>query len=388
MVGLYLVICSFADMTLDRALAIARVFDAHPGFRPVKVGGDPARIKVEPSMEALVLKQGVPISWLTVRRGGQNFEGGDISLCCGRGAFVGIPDGDGGFRYSLIGHRVEQYWLADILSEPAAVEEVTALFEELVIASDAAYGCVATDTGGYPPKPYLKFSLPGVYWLNYFGPAFLSAHPELGAVSGARMLPTGGSLVRTTDQAAQAVGYGIPAWQEPLRAILGEQAFRGQDGDSNPYLPSIEEHVAASPGTMEMPWVARQAKRTGEDQAKKHASARKRLARALEGRAEPVLGADAVEWSTSFDLPDWQDFAKYLTRKLRGDFSTAIGKAVLAVIATAPIDQEDSILLDTQLGTIRLHWFIDDTDVVDAYIYGSSQVQDICVKWLEVEDDD
>jgi hypothetical protein len=55
-------------------------------------------------------------------------------------ADVGFPDGEGGFRYSLTGHEVERYWLADVLSEPGAEDEVAALFEELVIAADAACG--------------------------------------------------------------------------------------------------------------------------------------------------------------------------------------------------------------------------------------------------------
>jgi hypothetical protein len=76
---------SFADVTMDRALAVARAFDAHPRLRPVKVGNDPVRIRVEPTMEALFAKQGLPIEWLTVRRDGKypDFEGGEIDLSVG-----------------------------------------------------------------------------------------------------------------------------------------------------------------------------------------------------------------------------------------------------------------------------------------------------------------
>jgi hypothetical protein len=86
--GLYLTVQSFADVTLDRALAVARVFDAHPRLRPVKAGGDPARIRVEPSMEAVFTKQGLPIDWLTVRRDGElpDFEMGQIKLSMGAAA--------------------------------------------------------------------------------------------------------------------------------------------------------------------------------------------------------------------------------------------------------------------------------------------------------------
>jgi hypothetical protein len=52
--GLTLHLDSFADMTLDRAVGVARVFDAHPHLRPLKVGGDPARITVGDSLARLV----------------------------------------------------------------------------------------------------------------------------------------------------------------------------------------------------------------------------------------------------------------------------------------------------------------------------------------------
>jgi hypothetical protein len=141
---------------------------------------------------------------------------------------------------------------------------------------------------------------------------------------------------------------------------------------------------------MQMPWVAWQARtatkereNATKEREKKHASARGRLSRALEERAEPVLRADAVEWSTSFDLPDWQDFAKYLTQKLQGDLLTAAGRAAITVIMTAPVDDEDSILLNTRLGAIRLGWFIDDQDTVDIYIFGCSEVRDLCQRWFK-----
>ena len=78
----------------------------------------------------------------------------------------------------------------------------------------------------------------------------------------------------------------------------------------------------------------------------------------------------------------WREFARYLTRQLRGDLTTAIGKAVISVITTAPVDEEASITLNTQLGPIRLGWFIDDEDVVDLYIWGPPQVSDLCDAWF------
>ena len=103
-----LAIRSFAEMSTERALAVARVFDAYPYLRPRRVGGDPARIKVEPSMEAVVEAAGLPIEWLTVRRNeGSAFEGGQIDLFPGREGWTGEQE-DGDWTYSLTGHSIEQ----------------------------------------------------------------------------------------------------------------------------------------------------------------------------------------------------------------------------------------------------------------------------------------
>jgi hypothetical protein len=379
--GLYLELQSFADMTGDRVLAVARAFDAHPHLRPVKVGGDPARIKVEPTMAAVFEQHGLPIEWLTVRRSGRypDFEGGQIDLLPGRGSWIGSQEG-GQWEYSLTGHSIRQHWLPITMSTPAAASEAAELFEELAIALDAAYGYAVSDTWRNGPLS-LTFNVPGVFWLNYFGPSFVAHRPDLLVAKGARALSTGGALIRTTESPWQPQESGTPTWQTPLRTILGQQAF--QAIRFNPSLPTIDEHVAASPGDMEMPWVRWLAKKATADQAKKHAGALGRLAKAVEGRIEPILPSDSVEWSTSFDLPDWQEFARYLTRKLKGDLTRAVGKAAIAVVTTAPLDDEGSILLDTQLGPIRLGWFIDDVGSVAAYVYGSNEVRDLCDQWFE-----
>jgi hypothetical protein len=379
--GLSLEVRSFADMTIDRAAAVARAFDVHSYLRPLRVGGDPARIKVEPTMEAVLVQQGLPVEWLTERRSGPypDFEGGQIDLLAGRGGWTGSRD-SGEWEFSLTGHQVKQHWCAATMTEPAAVAEVAQLLEDLVIAADAAYAYATPDTWKALPGS-IRFRLPGVFWLNYFGPAFVFARPQLAAVSGARTLSAGGVLVRTTDSPWQPATSRIPGWQRELRGTLGEQAF--EKLSDNPSLPAVDEHVAASPCRMEMPWAAWLAGEAIDDRKKKHASAKKRLAKALEERAQPVLPPDAEEWSASFDMPEWQEFGKYLTRELRGEFSTAVGKAAMTAVATAPVEDEGDILLRTQLGAIRLGWFIDDHDTVDVYIFGSRAVRDLCERWNE-----
>jgi hypothetical protein len=380
---LALAVTSYADMTSERAAAIARVFDAHPYLRPLRVGGDPARIKVEPSMETVIESAGLPVEWLTVRRNERNgaYEGGSINLFPGRGGWMGEQEENKQWKRWLTGHRIEQSWLADTLEAPGALAEVAVLFEELVVAADAAYGCV-TPRGSRRRGLYTAVAakLPGVYWLNYFGPAFVQARPGLAGVTGARMLASGGVLIRTTDDPWPPYDGGVPAWQTEVRAIFGEAAFEWVR--PNPALPGIEEHVAASPGTMEMPWVAWDAKKAADDRAKKYAAARSRLAKAVGGRTAPALGGNIVEWSTSFDLDDWERFAKYLARRLGGELTTAIGRAAISVITTVPLDEEDHILLDTRFGVVSMGWFIDDVNVVDLTLWGTREMAEVCDAWL------
>jgi hypothetical protein len=379
--SLDLAIRSFADMSTERSLAVARVFDAHAHLRPWRVGGDPARINVEPSMEAVVEAAGLPVEWLTVRREDDSaIELGEIDLFPGRGGWMGEQQ-DGEWTYTLTGHEITQSWRADTLAVPGAISDVASFFEGLVVAMDAAYGCVTPATGS--PQPLdtsVAAALPGVFWLNYFGPAFVRAHPELGTVVGALTLPTGGVLIETTNEPWQQHEGGTPSWQAPVRAVFGGDAFEWVR--PNPALPTIDEHVRASPGTQDMPWVAWLAQRVVNDRARKHVAARRRLAAASVGRTSPSVRDDAVEWSSSFDVVDWRLFASYLTRQLRGDFSAAIGKAVIAVVATAPVEDEESITLDTQLGPVRLGWFIDDVDVVELRVWGPPQVREICEAWF------
>lgn len=117
------------------------------------------------------------------------------------------------------------------------------------------------------------------------------------------------------------------------------------------------------------------------NRAKRYARARQQLAEAVAARPEPSLGPDAAEWSTSFDLPVWKRFATYLKKELGGELTEPLGRALFAAIRTAPNDDEEHVLVSTGLGVVRIGWFIDNIDVVDACIFGSQQVHDLCEAW-------
>ena len=343
-------------------------------------------------MEAVVAKHGLPIEWLTVRRNGRNpdFEGGEIVMLEGRGGWSGtqVKSADptqivgqyhvGDWIYHLSGHRVEQHWLSATLAEPDLLAEAAELFEELVQAIDAAYGYLGIHRG----RLVIDRELPDVFWLNYFGPAFLKARPDLAQLTGSRVLASGGALVKTTDFPWQPGGDRAHAdWKTELRAIFRENAFRFEK-PRNQSLPSLQDHLDEAPGTTEMPWERWEREKEKKGRVNRNAAARRRLAKALEGRGEPLLGDDAVEWSTSFDADEFSKFFGHLKRRLGGELSTPIGTGLRATIVTAPIDEEDSLVVDTELGAVRIAWFIDDIEVVDLYVFGSPEVRLVCEAWF------
>ncbi len=74
--------------------------------------------------------------------------------------------------------------------------------------------------------------------------------------------------------------------------------------------------------------------------------------------------------------------AGYLKRKLHGDLSSSIGSALLAVIASAPVDEEDAVVLSTDLGAVQLGWHVDDPDTVDIFLWGPDELSRLCDAWF------
>lgn len=390
---------SFADMTLERAVGVAAVFDAHPGLRPRKVGGDPARITVGDSLAALVDVNGLPVDWLTVRTNKRypQFEGGEIRLFEGRGGFSGSKD-DGAWECVAHPHVVKATFLADSLPEPPDLEEVVALFTELAEAFDACYGYAASGWELWrvrqwarpgPGTAFILRELPNVLWLNCFGPSFVTRWPGLAQVADGRTdLPNGGVVLRTTPdpwpEAPDDEGPFDAPWKQHVLAATGTEPFVGAvtgDGprDLGMVVPTVEEHFAASPGTDEMPWVKVLVRRDEEKRGRRHASAHdKRVSLADEREPAPALPDDAVEWSTSFDLEDWERFHRDLKRALKGDTTGPLGTALAAEIRHAPVETEDAVDLRTELGVVRMGWFIDDTDVVDLFLHGPAELTELC----------
>lgn len=364
-------------MDMDRAISIARVFDAHPDLRPRKAGGDPPRIVIEPSLESVVAQHGLPIDWLTFREMKPEMEMGTISLFPGRGGAVAQVIA-GEYEGDLWGNWIEQVWASKALNDPDFVHEVEQLFEELVIALDGTWAAVDLNVRR---GPAVWKQLPGVFWRNYFGPAFITRYPALRTMPGTKLLPNGGIIVPNgtelgTDRTKSTAS-------DSLRRIFEPAAFDFYRAEPNPALPTVEDHLAAAPEPDEMPWATWQLEREKLSSERKRANARKRLSAALAARPDPPPGAHDEEWSTSLDLANWPAFAKHLKRSLRGDLASPIGTALMAVIASASAGDENTIVLATDHGAVRFEWRIEDESTADVRFWGPAAIRPIYDSWFD-----
>ncbi len=222
--------------------------------------------------------------------------------------------------------------------------------------------------------------LGGVGWLNFFGPAFVGRWPALMSTG----LPTtkvanGGVIVRIADEPWAL----DEAARQPVIDAMGWDALLSAWGPETPrgvYVPSYEDHMRHSPGTMEMPWVRGEAERdsarTERARERRYTAARKRRLKAMGGREELAPVSRTSEWSTSFDAEDWESFGRRLFRSLGGELAGPIGAALVGEIASAPLNAEESLVLSSQAGPVEVRWFIDDIDTVDIYLFGSDELQE------------
>lgn len=392
MSDLLLEIESVADMDLERAAMVGRAFDEDPELRPRRVGGDPARIKVEGALEELIRRTGLPVDWLTVRTNSRRdgFEGGEIVLRPGRGGFVGWPQPDGSHQFHLVPNRVQAGYLQSRLDTDAGhLDRVAALFARLADAMDACYG-IATllpRPRGLPPS---DVELGDVGWLNFFGPAFVERWPRLAdpSLAGQRT-ENGGVIIRIAD-APWALDDSV---KRPVIDAVGPEAF--EEGprpirERGVRVPGYEDHMRFSPGTDEMPWVAwlrdRDEKKAERTRERRYQRARKKRIAALDAR-DRITVERASEWSTSFDADDWRSFGRRAFRRLGGELGGPLGMALLEEVAMAPINHEESIAVTTDVGPVEVHWFIDDIDTVDIYFLGPPHLppvlDDVHARWGE-----
>jgi hypothetical protein len=341
----------------------------------VRVGGDPARIKVDGTLEQLIRSHGLPIDWLTVRTNTRKdgFEGGEIVLRPGRGGYVAWDDADGR-TFNLVPNKVDAGFLRSWADgEAGRLDRIAALFARLSEAIDGCYG-IATLLPRRRAMPPTDVGLGDVGWLNYFGPAFVQRFPRLAEdVTDSTHLPNGGVVIRIAPTPWEL----DDAARRPVVEAIGEDAFVRSWGPGvarGISVPSYEDHMRHSPGSMEMPWVRgeieRDAARAERTRERRYARSRRKREAALVDRRDPGPAPRDAEWSTSFDADDWRSFAPRLFRRLGGELAGPVAKPLIEEIASAPLNHEESVVLLSDLGAIEVHWFIDDIDTVDIYFFG------------------
>ena len=255
---------SFADLRRVGALAdVGRAFDAEPSLRPDLIDiREPLRNRIA-SAEGYFSNSGMHVGtadYLFQRRQTPHLSG----------ALSAPSYRDEELRESP--HRLYAFtddqdaqWLADA----ANLEALARLFVRLAGAFDASYGYVADarmarqqrgefsrarQRRQYAPAPPDEssdgHSVRDVYWLNYFGPAYVEMWGERSAGLGIRQEPTtnGGIVIWATetpfafvDEIGSFMDY---PWKRPFYDALGLETFvNARTSSWDRRVPSREDHL-------------------------------------------------------------------------------------------------------------------------------------------------
>lgn len=373
---------SVAWMDSDRVVEVARAFDAEPALRPRRAGpSDPLRLQVEPSLEALLARESLPVSWFLRRRMRPVYEGGELELRRKRGVEMNW----GVLTHSLwVGYAAEPYARGDHELEP-----LVDLFVRLCDAMDAFYGRLYSRglwghttrlVNGMRRQASMAKELPDVPWLTFFGPAYLKRWGDrLDGVGWEQRRHGRGLLVWATEtpfvddpdpRAPRA-----DAWKQPFYEALGIDTFAGPVRRSEPGdVPSIEDHMRETPGPLET-WRPPPVVRRSRGNASR---ARARTDELLAGRESLPPSSGRHEFSASVDLDVAVDLLRSAASILGGDFAGALGETVIAEIVAAEDGFERSLELAaaTQAGPelVELSYLRDDATTVELQMLGSETV--------------
>jgi hypothetical protein len=350
-----------------------------------------------------------PFWYLLERAAEPVYEGGELCIGSGRGRYLATRAGKAEPTFSLVPHTFNLSYDRHWFDNPQRHVMVAEFFRRMCQALDAFYGFACSRPLWLATRAYMPTAraglfaqvdreLPDVMWLNYFGPSWLNRTDHLLALGyGETRTSNGGVVLQTTEtpfvferDAHPILGY---RWKQPLIDALGKDTFKWSEqvqAAPGHLVPSWEEHFAASPGTTEMPW----ADWKGDEDERKRAAREKtfpRKARAAERLVRdrvttpPVRGRE--EFSTNLDAADFRRFFQALARRVGGDLAGKLGTALLAEIASAPVNTDRSYMLqvatDGQDELIEFEYFIDDIDEVDVYLFGSPLLHRECLAAFE-----
>jgi len=233
-------VLSVAPLRSSGALAtIGRELDRNPHLRFERFGtSDPPRTKMDSAEAALG-------SW----RPGARDEHRPWTFFLSRPA---EPSGRASVDITTMdptraryAHDVSATYRASYFNKMERLEEIADLLRRLAEATGAFYGRAAVgaiydqhnrifERAGRPPTDYER-ELPDVYWLNYFGPGYVSHFGDRLATLGVRRetAKTGGLLIWATETplvletVRSVTDY---AWKRPFYDALGPDTFRSETG--------------------------------------------------------------------------------------------------------------------------------------------------------------
>lgn len=255
---------SFADLRRPGILGeVGRAFDAEPSLRPELIDTrEPLRNRIV-SAEAYFANSGMHVEtadYLFGRRQTPRLSGA-LSAPSYRDEDLA----DAPHRLYAFTDDADEEWLADA----ANLESLARLFAGLAGAFQASYGFVADGRMSrqqrgefararqrrqYAPAPpdetSDRHSIRDVYWLNYFGPAYLELWGDRIAGLGIRQDSTsnGGVVIWATetpsvfvDEIGSFMDY---PWKQPFYDALGRDAFVNATAVAwDRRVPTREDHI-------------------------------------------------------------------------------------------------------------------------------------------------
>jgi hypothetical protein len=256
---------SLSDLRRPGALAqIGRALDADATLRMERIDRqDPIRNKVVGAEQYFAAQEGSTDSgkeeWYLFERRREPYLTGGLSFELAAPEALQSPH-----RLYLATDEKGEAWLSD----PSRAAAFAGLFVRLAGAFNAIYGFATDDRmprqqasqfaaararGEYaPPRPSLAsdaHSVRDIYWLNYFGPAYVELWGERLQGLGVRHERTsnGGLVIWATDTPPtfrEGMGFMDYPWKQPFYDSLGRGAFVTVEGLTwDQQVPRREDHL-------------------------------------------------------------------------------------------------------------------------------------------------
>jgi len=393
---IYLKLFSVHHQTRRRRGAIGAVIDRFPEFAPRRVGGDPPRQRVTDGMETLLASiegdvdldgerdrsDRSPVTWFIELAGEEWWVGGPdgeeevLRAESTLSVIPTVPDSDSG----------------DLL------ERLVQLMAELGDAMGASYGCACSEEQlmaqdrwhpDGPGRPSLTWGLCDIFWLQYFGPAFVARYPGLDDETIGWRTPRGAVIHRATEmparRPAKAETHLGASWKQPLLSVLGPEPFRSRV-ETNAALPNVEEHLADDDErTPASPYLLAEAEQRRADMARREEIRERERAEAYtrgrtrrlgldSRRAVPVLSPGSREWSINVDADEVKGFWTRLRRTAEVAVSGPYAGALLREITNCPDGAGGSVILDSAAGPFELGWYADDVESLILSVHGTKKL--------------